>query len=65
MSSTNVSWRKSMHSNGAGGACVEVAELRTNIGVRDSKAPDAGHLTFDAQAWVTFMTQARAGRYDR
>ncbi|WP_084337161.1 DUF397 domain-containing protein [Actinomadura oligospora] len=39
-------WRKSSHSeSGAGGTCVELANLGTSVGVRDSKAPRAGHLT--------------------
>ncbi|TDC73700.1 DUF397 domain-containing protein [Actinomadura sp. 7K507] len=42
-------------SNGVGGACVEVADLETSVGVGDSKAPEAGHLTFshDGQASLT------------
>ncbi|MFI0352474.1 DUF397 domain-containing protein [Actinomadura sp. 9N407] len=60
---SSTTWRKSSHSNGAGGACVEVAALSTSIGVRDSKAPDAGHLKFGPQAWATFITQVRNGRH--
>ncbi|MFG2086397.1 DUF397 domain-containing protein [Spirillospora sp. NPDC048823] len=32
--------------------------------MRDSKAPDAGHLAFSPQAWATFVAQVRAGRHD-
>jgi hypothetical protein len=56
-------WRKSTRSNGAGGNCVEVADLATSIGVRDSKAPDAGHLEFGPRAWATFISQVRNGRH--
>lgn len=56
-------WRTSRHSH-QNGACVEVAALAEIIGVRDSKAPDAGHLAFTRRAWAAFATQVRAGRYD-
>lgn len=67
MSSQNVAratWRKSSRSNGAGGACVEVASLETRVGIRDSKAPDAGHLTLAPDTWAAFMAEARNGRFD-
>ncbi|MEV5570395.1 DUF397 domain-containing protein [Spirillospora sp. NPDC052269] len=39
-------WRRSSYSeSGAGGSCIELADLGEAVGVRDSKAPDAGHLT--------------------
>jgi hypothetical protein len=57
-------WRKSSHSGG-NGECVEVAGLSAGIGVRDSKAPDAGHLAFTRRAWAAFATQVSSGRYDR
>ncbi|NVI90600.1 DUF397 domain-containing protein [Actinomadura sp. BRA 177] len=57
-------WRKSPRSNGAGGNCVEVAVLDASIGVRDSKAPHTGHLTFVPGAWSAFMTDVKAGRHD-
>ncbi|GAA2138763.1 DUF397 domain-containing protein [Actinomadura napierensis] len=44
MEDLNVQWRKSSHSGGNGGECVEVAELGGTIGVRDSKDPEGGHL---------------------
>ncbi|WP_067491966.1 DUF397 domain-containing protein [Actinomadura hibisca] len=62
---SRVVWRKSTRSNGAGGNCVEVADLMTSVGVRDSKAPGAGHLTFSADAWSAFAVAVKSGRYDR
>ncbi|MFB4313674.1 DUF397 domain-containing protein [Actinomadura sp. 21ATH] len=60
---SSTAWRKSSRSNGAGGACVEVAELAAGVGVRDSKAPDAGHLTLSPRAWVALLAETRAGRH--
>ncbi|MFC4909034.1 DUF397 domain-containing protein [Actinomadura gamaensis] len=41
-----INWRKSSYSSesGGGGTCVELADLGTTVGVRDSKNPRAGHL---------------------
>lgn len=61
---SRATWRKSTRSNGAGGNCVEVADLTANVGMRDSKAPDAGHLTFDLDTWAAFVTDVKADRYD-
>ncbi|MBO2459316.1 DUF397 domain-containing protein [Actinomadura violacea] len=52
-------WRKSSHSGGDEGECVEVADLDGQVGVRDSKNPDAGHLTLtrhDFTALVAHLT---------
>ncbi|RSN71780.1 MULTISPECIES: DUF397 domain-containing protein [Actinomadura] len=66
MTSTDLSravWRTSKRSQ-QNGACVEIANLAAHIGVRDSKAPDAGHLTLTPDAWAAFMAEARGGRFD-
>ncbi|MEV0360035.1 DUF397 domain-containing protein [Nocardia sp. NPDC050697] len=48
-------WFKSSYS-GDGGNCVEVAYLPSGeTGVRDSKNPGAGHLSFPATAWSAFV----------
>ncbi len=61
---TTAHWRKSSHSNGDGGSCVEVADGYTDIQpVRDSKDPEGPTLTFTAHAWAAFITDIKAGRY--
>lgn len=56
-------WRKSKRSNN-GGNCVEVADLQSGIGVRDSKAPDAGRLTLSRDGWAALTARAKNGDLD-
>jgi Domain of unknown function (DUF397) len=56
-------WRKSSYSS-AEGNCVEVAELNTAVGVRDSKNRDGGALRLERAAWAGFVADTKAGRYD-
>ncbi|KOV71294.1 toxin-antitoxin system, toxin component [Streptomyces sp. NRRL WC-3618] len=54
-------WRKSTFSGGAeGNACVEIADLRTRVAVRDSKEPGRGALTFPARAFSVFVEVLKA-----
>ncbi|MEV5488201.1 DUF397 domain-containing protein [Streptomyces bobili] len=49
-------WRRSSYSGGGqGDACVEVADLRTHIAIRDSKTPARATLTFRAPTFATFV----------
>lgn len=57
-------WRKSSHSGGSGGSCVEVARLDPAFTVRDSKDPDGPNLLFDAAAWRSFVRRAKSGTHD-
>jgi len=52
------SFRKSSYS-GQGVNCVEVGDLPRGAAIRDSKHPDAGHITFPASEWATFIDGAR------
>lgn len=52
-------WRKSSRSNTSGGQCVEVAHLAGNVGVRDSKAPDTGHLTLSPKTFADLVTRVK------
>lgn len=60
---TTARWRTSSYSGGTGN-CVEVADLAVNVGVRDSKHPDAGYLAFALSTWAAFVAEVRDGRFD-
>ncbi|MER6785641.1 DUF397 domain-containing protein [Streptomyces sp. NPDC000658] len=58
---SNLTWRKSSHSNSDGGECLEVAEgVAPLVPVRDSKDPDRGVLVFGAEAWGRFVGAYRS-----
>ncbi|MGW5674677.1 DUF397 domain-containing protein [Streptomyces sp. NPDC003860] len=49
-------WRKSSHSDGAGGNCVEFADnVPGTVPVRDSKNPTGPALAFGIAAWAAFV----------
>ena len=54
-------WRKSSHSSGQGGECIEMADLAPLVAVRDSKHPDGTKLTFSRRAWTVFASQIKDG----
>ncbi|GAA0938560.1 DUF397 domain-containing protein [Actinocorallia libanotica] len=53
-------WRKSSHSGGQGGDCVEVAALPSSIAVRDSKHPNRPALAFSRTAFTELTRKLRA-----
>ncbi|WP_233515015.1 DUF397 domain-containing protein [Marinitenerispora sediminis] len=53
-------WSKSSYS-GRDSNCVEYAALPTTIALRDSKHPEAGHLTLPLAEWSAFITAAKSG----
>ncbi|MFG2003843.1 DUF397 domain-containing protein [Spirillospora sp. NPDC048911] len=60
-----VQWRKSSRSAaGEDKHCVELACLTERVGVRDSKAPEGGHLSIGADDWRRFIRGVKADRYD-
>ncbi|GAA1783793.1 DUF397 domain-containing protein [Actinomadura chokoriensis] len=63
-SSTSATWRKSSRSNGAGGACVELADMRTHVKVRDSKDPAGAVLTIPTDQWAEFLHAIKTGTHD-
>lgn len=49
-------WRKSSHSSGGtSGECVELKDLGSAVGVRDSKAPEAGYLALSPAAFAELV----------
>jgi uncharacterized protein DUF397 len=60
---TGAQWRKSSRS-GAGNDCVELVVARIGAAVRDSKNPDAGHVSFETTGWDVFMGVVKEGRLD-
>jgi len=60
---TGARWRKSSRS-GAGNDCVELVVARIGAAVRDSKNPEAGHVSFEAAGWHEFMGVVKEGRLD-
>ncbi|MGH3770523.1 MAG: DUF397 domain-containing protein [Pseudonocardiaceae bacterium] len=70
MQSTDVSgaaWRKSSRSNhGDAGQtdCVELAELRDRVAMRDSKDPAGPVLAFTRTQWRAFLGSVRTSDVD-
>lgn len=58
-------WRKASYSNTQGGNCVEVADLGTQVVVRDSKDPDGPTLRFTRAEWEAFIAGAKDGEFDQ
>jgi hypothetical protein len=57
-------WRKSSHSGGSGGNCVEVAEnLPGVVAVRDSRSPGPV-LVLGREEWALFIAAVRTGELD-
>ncbi|SPT50374.1 DUF397 domain-containing protein [Actinomadura madurae] len=54
-----MTWRKSTYSGGSStqSDCVELARLSDGIGVRDSKAPGAGHLLLSRRGFADLMAR--------
>jgi len=60
-----VRWRKSSYSQQQEGLCVETAALEAGaVGIRDSKNPDAGHLTVSKAMFGALLTQVKSGSLD-
>lgn len=65
MNLSSAVWRKSSHSGGNGGQCVEVAtNLPGMVAVRDSKDPDGPKLLFTPVEWQAFIAGVKAGEFD-
>ncbi|MFJ9380553.1 DUF397 domain-containing protein [Streptomyces sp. NPDC101455] len=53
-------WFKSSYSTPEGGNCVEIANLNTEVGIRDSKNSAGPALLVPAGAWSAFVSLARS-----
>jgi len=51
-------WHKSSYSS-QDGNCVEVAITDTVVGVRDSKEPGGGMLTYTREGWREFIRKVK------
>ncbi|MGH3568035.1 MAG: DUF397 domain-containing protein [Pseudonocardia sp.] len=61
----NQFWRKSSFSLNDGSECVEVTVLPDGqIGLRDSKRPEASHVTFTRAEMTAWVTGVKAGEFD-
>lgn len=58
-------WRKSSHSGGEGGMCVEVADVDGGVAVRDSADPLGPVLAFSSAEWDAFLAGVHDGEFDR
>jgi hypothetical protein len=56
-------WRKSKRSK-ANGDCVEAATALGAVVIRDSKDPQGPTLRYSPDSWQSFLSAARAGRFD-
>ncbi|OLT28665.1 DUF397 domain-containing protein [Nocardiopsis sp. CNR-923] len=54
---THLNFRKSSYSGARTQDCVEVADLPDVAAVRDSRHPEAGHITFPAREWNVFLAE--------
>jgi hypothetical protein len=58
-------WRRSSYSNGAGGMCVEAAQLPGGeVAVRNSRAPYGPVVTFTALEWGAFLLGAKDAEFE-
>jgi hypothetical protein len=56
-------WRKSSRS-GAQNDCVELVVASAGAAVRDSKNPEAGHVSFATPGWDSFLGVVKEGGLD-
>jgi predicted metal-dependent enzyme (double-stranded beta helix superfamily) len=54
-------WRKSSHSGTQEGDCVELVDLGTTVGIRDSKMPHADHLILPTEGFARLVRHVKQG----
>jgi hypothetical protein len=65
LNSEPVAWRKSSYSGSEGGTCVELADLATAVGIRDSKNPDGPRLVVSRHDLCSLVARVKSGDLDR
>jgi len=55
-------WRKSSYSTSNGGMCVEMADLKGQVGIRDSKNIKQGHLTVTKAGLAGLVQAIKSGK---
>ncbi|ROO90768.1 uncharacterized protein DUF397 [Actinocorallia herbida] len=55
-------WRKSSYSSAQGADCVELADMRGRVGIRDSKNPDSTPLDVTRRQFGRLASRIRANR---
>jgi hypothetical protein len=61
MEDTDLRWRKASYSSNGGGNCIEVADRKDRVLVRDTQNRSGPALRFSPAAWRTFTDQAKTG----
>jgi hypothetical protein len=59
-----ITWRKSSYSGSEGGTCVELADLTTAVGIRDSKNPEGPRLVVSRRALSSLLGHVKSGDLD-
>lgn len=57
-------WRKSSHSGGNGGDCVEITAYNDGVAIRNSNDPESGALAFTGPEFRAFVAGVRDGEFD-
>jgi hypothetical protein len=52
-------WRRSSYS-GNSGNCIEAADLKTTVAIRDSKNPDSSVLIVKPVEWLNFIHMVKS-----
>ncbi|MFC6883230.1 DUF397 domain-containing protein [Actinomadura yumaensis] len=55
----DVKWRKSSRSDTSGKECIELADLNSSVGVRDSKDPEGPKLVLSRRQLGELLRAAR------
>jgi hypothetical protein len=64
MEDTDLKWRKATYSSNGGGNCVEVADHRNRVLVRDTKERAGTVLGFSPDAWQRFVDRVKRSLAD-